>query len=201
MHSCCTLGGLAWDWAGQREDARRCPLYSPSVFSTKCPGLPGSTHRGGCMLLLGWVFLCFHFLSSRLSLSCSHLFSIELYEYGTSYRQGVGGEEGEGRKKEWHGRGIETPPCKIIPFSEKRWGRMLMVLHSPRAVLHLQHRAQGWLLNFQPCSPAGRGWFSVSRCFCPPSNSVLSLLFLGLRQSCWERREGGGGRDRGGERG
>lgn len=60
---------------------------------------------------------------------------------------------GEGRKKERHGRGRETPPCKI-PFSKKKWGRMLMVLHSPRAVLHPKHRAQGWLLDFQLCPPA-----------------------------------------------
>lgn len=70
-----------------------------------------------------------------------------------------------------------------------------MVLHTPRAVFHPQHRAQGWLPNFQmypPSSPlVGVGSVSAVAFVPPPHHSVLSLLFLGLGQSGWERRGGG----------
>lgn len=71
-----------------------------------------------------------------------------------------------------------------------------MVLHTPRAVFHPQHRAQGWLPNFQLYPPqlsTGRGWFSVSRCFCPPPPSLCALLALpGARA---ERLGEAGGRE------
>lgn len=82
-----------------------------------------------------------------------------------------------------------------------------MVLHTPRAVFHPQHRAQGWLPNFQlypPSSPlVGVGSVSAVAFVPPPPITLCSPC------SSWGSGravgrgggEGGGGRDRGGERG
>lgn len=102
---------------------------------------------------------------------------------------------GEGKKKTAQKRD-RKPFLQNNSFQQKEVGKDGDGAAHPQSCVSPTAPRSGVAAQLPAVPPqlsTGRGWFSVSRCFCPPPphHSVLSLLFLGLGQSGWERRGGG----------